>query len=144
MQDASYHVYAMVGLREFHPKAEHINFEAFSYAVLEYSSVGGGAGELVAPLRTPTEIFPSAEQGIHAMDAAGPLAEGPYASWGFSATDDYLPTAIQESLRPLGEDVVAPPAMARMLVSMGGAGNWCVVRCCCPGARFFFGISPRY
>ena len=114
----NFRIFAMVALAEHYPGAEAINFEAWSYAVLQYED----GAPLAAPTATPEQLFPSA---YRPEPRPGPLYRTHYASWGIPS-DQYLPTSLQNALRPHAstELATAPAAVERRYLAVSGNGNW--------------------
>mmetsp|Transcript_98575 Transcript_98575/g.287590 ORF Transcript_98575/g.287590 Transcript_98575/m.287590 type:complete len:821 (+) Transcript_98575:10-2472(+) len=121
--DFRYKAFAMVALREFYPGSYKENTEASSYAVVDYD---GNEDKQYAE----ADVSPS-----HFVQAG--LTEGCtigcnhrdkiYCSWKIPLTE-YVPWAIEERMVPAparGDlPVTAPPAQQRLLMSVGGMGNW--------------------
>lgn len=117
---ANFKMYAMVALSETYPGAQAINFEAFSYAIIEYDP----NAQVDEPARTPRQLFPSAYKPA-SIPGLGAMYREQYKDWGFDKTQ-FIPQAIQNALRPRqgSKWASAPAAIEQRFLSVNGEGNW--------------------
>jgi len=129
----SYKLFAQVALYEFYTGSQTGNFQAYSYAALEYSRNANLTKTLLEPEWDPDLDFPSAEAGHQKASATTTHYRSKYESWGCPSGQS-IPTHIEYSLKPLGTPeypatsdgtVEAPAALGgQFLVSSQGNGNW--------------------
>ena len=114
----NFKIFAMVALAEAYPGANEANFEASSYAVLQYAA----GATLEEPAQTLAQMWPSA---YRPLPRNGPLYRTWYADWQIPSTQ-FLLTGIQNALRPKKTSAIAsaPAAVKRIYVGMNANGNW--------------------